>query len=323
MTAGSLGSLESLELHPVRLPMRHRFRRVHDREAVLIHGPAGWGEFSPFPEYPPAVTARWLASALEAACSELPAPGRSSIPVNVTVPAVDPHTAFEIVAASDCTTAKVKVAEPGEGVDEDRARVGAVRKALGPDGAVRVDANAAWDVDTAVERIEALTEFDLEYVEQPVPTLRDLEEVRRRVEVPIAADESVRTAADPIDVVRSGAVDVLVIKVQPMGGVTRALELATHADAAVVVSSALETSVGMYSGLLAASLVDDLPHACGLATVSLFDGEVVRAPLEEVGGRVPVRREQPDPDLLARYRPERERAAEMLRKVRAAAELLT
>lgn len=315
--------LDSFELHPVRVPMRHRFRRVDHREAVLIHGPAGWGEFSPFREYPPEVTARWLASALESACSVLPSPRRDRVPVNVTVPAVEPGLAAEIVAGSGATTAKVKVAEPGQGESADLARLEAVREVLGPDGRIRVDANAAWDVATAIRRIGALARFGLEYVEQPVPSLDEMRQVREAVGVAIAADESLRTAIDPLEVVESGAADILVLKVQPLGGIERTLDLAARGGLPAVISSALETSVGMAAGLMAAAALPELDHACGLGTVALLDGDVVAEPLLPRDGWLQVRRPEPDPDLLERYHPDRERAAEMLRRVRAAAELLT
>ncbi|HSJ35722.1 MAG TPA: o-succinylbenzoate synthase [Acidimicrobiia bacterium] len=315
--------LDSFELHPVRLPMRHRFRRIDHREAVLVRGPAGWGEFSPFREYPPEVTARWLASALESACSVLPDPLRRRIPVNVTVPAVDPTVAAEIVAESASTTAKVKVAEPGQDDLADMARLEAVRRALGPKGRIRIDANGAWDVSTAVARIEALATFGLEYVEQPVASLDEMRQVRDSVAVPIAADESVRTALDPLEVVEAGAADLLVLKVQPLGGVQRTLDLAARAGLPVVVSSALETSVGMAAGLAAAAALPELEYACGLGTVALLDGDVVDEPLLPREGWLEVRRPEPLPELLERYHPGREQAGEMLRRVRAAAELLT
>jgi o-succinylbenzoate synthase len=315
--------LDSFELHPVRVPMRHRFRRVDHREAVLIHGPAGWGEFSPFREYPPEVTARWLAAALESACSVLPSPRRDRVPVNVTVPAVGPALAAEIVAGSGATTAKVKVAEPGQAEEADLARLEAVREVLGPEGRIRVDANAAWDVDTAVRRIGALAGFGLEYVEQPVPSLEEMRQVRESVEVAIAADESVRTAIDPLEVVEAEAADILVLKVQPLGGIERTLDLAARGGLPVVISSALETSVGMAAGLAAAAALPELDHACGLGTVALLDGDVVAEPLLPRDGWLQVRRPEPDPDLLERHHPGRELAAGMLRRVRAAAELLT
>lgn len=315
--------LEALELHPVRIPMRHRFRRVDHREGVLIRGPVGWGEFSPFPDYPPEVTTRWLAAALELACGSLPAPGRETIPVNVTVPAVDPTTAKALVAESGARTAKVKIGDPGDDAASDEERLTAVHEALGPGGKMRVDVNASWDLETATERLESLAKFDLEYVEQPVATVAEMAELRRRVQIPLAADEVVRQSPHPLQVLEEGAADVLVLKVQPMGGISRVLDLASRSSVPVVVSSALETSVGMYGGLLAASLLDDLPYACGLGTVALIEGDPTPAPLIPEDGMLSVRRPEPEPGLLERWRPDRDRSAELLRKVRAAAEVLT
>ncbi|MFZ0013646.1 MAG: o-succinylbenzoate synthase [Acidimicrobiia bacterium] len=316
-------ALEALELHAVRIPMRHRFRRVDHREAVLIRGPRGWGEFSPFPDYPPEVTTRWLAAALELACGDLPQPIRAYIPVNVTVPAVDPETAAALVQESGAATAKVKIGDPGDSEEDDLARVRAVRETLGPDGMIRVDVNAGWDLETAASRIERLAVFDLQYVEQPVATLAEMKELRARVEVPIAADELVRQSPHPLRVIEEGAADILILKVQPMGGVSRVLDLANRAGIPVVISSALETSVGMYGGLLAASLLAELPFACGLGTVALIEGDPTRDPLVPRDGLLEVRRPEPDPELLARWRPERDRGAEMMRRLRAAAEVLT
>lgn len=316
-------ALEALELHPVRIPMRQRFRRVDHREAVLLRGPRGWGEFSPFPDYPPQVTTRWLAAALELACGDLPEPGRAFIPVNVTIPAVGPDLAAALVMESGATTAKVKVGEPGDSEEDDVTRVRTVREVLGPAGKVRIDVNAGWDLETAVTRIERLAEFDLEYVEQPVATLQEMAALRARVPVPLAADELVRQSPRPLQVIDEGAADLLVLKVQPMGGVSRVVDLASRASIPVVISSALETSVGMYGGLLAASLLADLPYACGLGTVSLIEGDPTLAPLIPQDGMLEVRRPEPDPALLKRWRPDRDRGAEMLRRLRAAAEVLT
>ena len=281
------------------LPMRVRFRRQTRRSGVLLHGAAGWGEFSPFPEYDPSTCSRWLAAAREAADAGWPDPVRESVPVNTTVPAVEPERAREMVSASGCSTAKVKVAEPGQTLGDDLARVEAVRDALGPSGKVRVDANAAWSVDEAVVALKALDVFDLEYAEQPVATLEEMAELRRRVDVRLAADESVRTAEDPLRVAGLEAADVVVLKVQPLGGVRRCLEVAEACGLPVVVSSAIETSVGIAAGVALAAALPELPFACGLGTVSLLDGDVTADPLLPVHGRLPVRKVVPDPALVS------------------------
>ncbi|MEW2358521.1 o-succinylbenzoate synthase [Spirillospora sp. NPDC029432] len=282
------------------IPMRTRFRGITRREGVLIQGPAGWGEFSPFAEYGPAECARWLAAAREAAYEEWPAPRRDRIPVNVTVPAVGPERAHALAAASGCRTAKVKVAERGQDECDDMARVEAVRDALGPGGKVRVDVNGGWDVDTAARMIRALDRFDLEYVEQPCATLEELARVRRRVDVPVAADESIRRAEDPLKVGAAEAADVAVIKVQPLGGVRPALRVAEACGLPVVVSSAVETSVGLAAGLALAAALPDLPFACGLATLSLLEDDVVGDPLVPEDGAIPVRRPAVDEAALGR-----------------------
>lgn len=299
--------------------MRTRFRRVTRRSGVLVRGPGGWGEFSPFPDYGPEVAGRWWRAAAEAASGRWPAPVRDRVPVNATVPAVDAAEAHRIAVASGCTTVKVKVAEPGEPASADVGRVEAVRDALGPEGRVRVDANGAWDVDTAVARIGELARFDLEYVEQPVATLEEMAAVRRRVDVPLAADESVRTAADPLAIAGLDAADVVVLKVQPLGGVGPALAVAEAAGLPAVVSSAVETSVGLAAGLALAAALPELPYACGLGTLGLLEGDVVGEPLLPAGGWLAVRRPEPDEALLERWRPPADEAEALLARAREAA----
>jgi o-succinylbenzoate synthase len=289
----------AIVMRPFRIPLRTRFRSVTERAGVLLSGPAGWGEFSPFPEYPPAVAARWLAAAREAAIDGFPTPVRNTIPVNVTVPAVGPEEAYELAAASGCTTAKVKVAD-----GDDEARVAAVRDALGRSGRIRIDANGAWDVDTAVRLIRALDRYDLEYVEQPCRTLDELAAVRRRSDVPIAADESIRTAADPVAVAVADAADIAVLKVQPLGGVRRCLRVAEACGLPVVVSSAVETSIGIAMGAALAAALPELPYACGLGTIPLLAGDVTDEPLVPVGGTIPVRAIVPSEALLERWAPD-------------------
>jgi O-succinylbenzoate synthase len=285
----------SLEARVWSVPMRTRFRGIDVRDGVLLRGPAGWGEFSPFWDYDVDESRRWWAAAVEAATEGWPAPLRDAVPVNVTVPAVDAGRAHAIVAASGCRTAKVKVAEPGQTEADDLARVEAVRDALGPAGALRVDANAAWDVDTAAARIRAMdAAVGLEYVEQPCPTLGELAALRRRIDVRVAVDEGVRRSADPLSVDLREAGDVVVLKVQPLGGVRAALRVAEAHGLPCVVSSALESSVGIAAGVALAAALPELPFACGLATVALFTDDVTSSPLLPVDGLLPVVRPEPD-----------------------------
>ncbi|MDX6236868.1 MAG: o-succinylbenzoate synthase [Kribbellaceae bacterium] len=279
--------------------LKNKFRGITVREGVLFEGPAGWAEWSPFLDYDDATCVSWLRAAREAANDGWPAPVRDAVPVNCTVPAIDPARAAEIVRGSGCGTAKVKVAEPGQTLADDLARVEAVRDAIGPHGRVRIDANGGWSVDEAVRNLKELARFDLEYVEQPCASVHDLAAVRRRTEVLVAADESIRRAEDPLLVRDLEAADIAVLKVQPIGGVRACLEIAEQIGLPVVVSSALETSIGIAAGVALAAALPELPYACGLATVSMFTSEVVADPLLPVDGMLPVVRPQPDPAALA------------------------
>jgi len=289
----------------VDLPLVTRFRGLTSREAVLIEGPAGWSEFSPFVEYDDEEAAAWLRAALEFGWQETPALQRDSIPVNATVPAIDAADVAALLARfPGCRTAKVKVADPGQTLAEDVERVRAVRTALGPEGRIRVDANGLWNVDEAEHAIHALAEFDLEYVEQPCATIDELAEIRRRtdyLDLPIAADESVRKESDPLLVSRSGAADLLVVKAQPLGGIRAVLAIQAETGLPLIVSSALDTSVGISMGAFLAAALPELDYDCGLATASLLAADVTHEPLLPVNGRIPVRRVVPDADLLERY----------------------
>lgn len=274
--------------------MRVRFRGITVREVALFDGPAGWGEFGAFGEYDPPEAAHWLASAVEAAYREPPAPLRDRIPVNATVPAVAPERVPEVLARfPGAQTAKVKVAEAGQTLADDVARVEAVRAVVPK---VRVDANGGWSVAEAVAAAGALGE--LEYLEQPCATVEELAVLRRQIEVPIAADESIRKAADPFRVVALGAADIAVVKVAPLGGVHPLLSIAARIGIPVVVSSALDSAVGMSRGLLAAACLPELPYACGLGTGGLFVEDVVDA-VAPVDGQLPVGPVIPDPARLA------------------------
>lgn len=291
--------------HVVSLPLVTRFRGVEHREAVLVEGPEGWTEFSPFLEYDDAEAAVWLAAAIDYGWQRQPEQVRDRVPVNATVPAVAADQVPAVLARFDgCRTAKVKVAERGQTLADDVARVRAVRAAMGSEGRIRVDANGGWNVDEAEHAAHALAGYDLEYLEQPCASVGELAELRERLadwDLPIAADESVRKAADPLDVARRGAADLLVVKAQPLGGVARALAIVADADLPAVVSSALDTSIGLAMGVTLAAALPELPYDCGLGTASLLAADVTRAPLRPVDGSLPVGRVAPDAALLARH----------------------
>lgn len=276
--------------HVVALPMAVKFRGITTREALLIDGPAGWGEFSPFIEYAPEESAAWLRAGLEAAFTGLPE-AHGTVEVNGTIPAVED---VEPVLARypGVNTFKIKVAEPSQSLDDDIRRVTAVRR-LRPDARLRVDANRGWTVDQAVEAAEKLGE--LEYIEQPCATVEELAEVRRRVSTPIAADESIRRAADPYRVAELNAADVAVCKVAPLGGVANLVTIARDLHLDVTVASALDTAVGMDAGLIAAKLTGS--RAAGLATQRLFVEDVAE-PRAMENGELAITRTTPDPERL-------------------------
>ncbi|SFR75108.1 O-succinylbenzoate synthase [Microbacterium azadirachtae] len=295
----------------VALPMHTRFRGVDVREALLFEGPEGWAEFSPFPEYGDEEAATWLEAAIADAWHPRPAALRDRIPVNATVPAVPAERVPAVLARFDgCRTAKVKVAEAGQTLADDIARVRAVRAEMGPEGRIRIDANAGWNVDEAERAIHALAPFDLEYAEQPCASVAELAELRDRIrylDILIAADESVRKATDPVEVARAGAADLLVIKAQPLGGIRRALGIVAEAGLPAVVSSALDTAVGLSLGAALAAALPTLEFDCGLGTASLFADDVADA--RPHAGSVSPARVIPDPAALTRLQADADRRA--------------
>jgi O-succinylbenzoate synthase len=260
----------------VALPMKTNFRGVTVREVALFKGEYGWGEFSPFLEYGDAEASQWLASAIESATKPRPPQLRSSIPVNGTIPATNDKNVIEELVASypGVKTFKVKV---GENLSEDIARLASIRS-LGRKVNIRIDVNGSWSVDQALTNLYAMYEEvgPFEYVEQPCVTIEEMRQLKEKIRIPltIAADEVIRKAEDPFAVDLSGAADVLMLKVQPLGGITRALAIAEHHKLPAVVSSALESAVGIRYGLELASALPDLSYDCGLATGALVASDV-------------------------------------------------
>ena len=302
---------------PFALPLRRRFRGIDVREGMLIKGPNGWGEFAPFDDYSDAAAARWLDSAIEAAFGAWPAARRTEVEVNAIIPAVSADDAATMtraaVADRGCRTVKVKV---GDDLAEDEARVASVRDVLDTllgrgRGAVRIDANGSWDVDTAASALRRLGAYGLEYVEQPCRSVGELKQLRRRTDVPIAVDETVRNAGDPLAVRVREFADVAVVKAAPLGGVAAALQVAEALDVPVVVSGSLDSSVGLAVGLALAAAMEDLPFACGLGTGALLGADLVDDQQPPERGVLSVGRVSPDlPALLAaRDRMTEERAS--------------
>lgn len=284
----------------VQVPLTVRFRGITVREAVLVRGPRGWGEFAPFPEYDDAEAVTWWRSCLEAAWCGFPAPRRSEVPVNATVPAIAAEQVPQLLDSygDGISAVKVKVAQRGQSLEEEDARVAAVRRQL-PGAAIRVDANQGWNLPEAQTALRLLARHGLEYAEQPVAGIHGLYSLKQAlaadgINLPIAADESVRKAEDPLAVARSGAADLIVVKVAPLGGVYRALEIVRQAGLPAVVSSAIDTSVGLSAGVALAAGLPELPYACGLGTGALLRRDVTSTPLKPHGGMLPVGPLDPD-----------------------------
>lgn len=316
MRNGTIGAVKLADLiataRVFAIPLHDEFRGITVREGVLLEGPAGWAEFAPFRDYPDEACVPWLRAAIDTAEKPWPSPVRSFVEVNTTVAVVTPERAGELVLASGCRTAKVKVggfdgsvagAVSGNSLADDAARLAAVRNALGSGGRIRIDANAGWTVRQALAAIPVLDAAagGLEYVEQPCASLQDMAVLRRRVQVPIAADESIRRAQDPMRVVLAGAADLAVVKVAPLGGVRRALEIAERTGLPIVVSSAVDTAVGLAAGLALAGALPALDHACGLGTASLLQGDISSDTFVPQAGRLPVPVRAPEPDRLAEF----------------------
>ncbi len=285
----------------VSIPLKTKFRGVLVREALLFEGPMGWAEWSPFLEYQDAEAAVWLTAAIEFASDELPRLYRDRVAINATLPAVSPSEVAGVLAEFGAfDTIKIKVAEPGQTFGMDLDRILEAQKQF-PDAKIRLDANGGWSVEQALMAVSALRDakVKLEYLEQPCASVAELAQLRLtlkqlRLEALVAADESVRKAQDPLAVAQAGAADILVIKAAPLGGISRAAQVVDQAGLPAVISSALETSVGISIGLHLAAALPDLPYACGLGTVALLASDVVADPLVAIDGFLPVKRVTPD-----------------------------
>jgi len=304
-------AIESLANEAVAfsVPLAMSFRSSENREGVVFKGPSGWGEFAPFPEYDDVIAGRWLAGALEMAFGKFPELVRDVVPVNAIIPATDEMTAYEMVERSinrsGISTVKVKVAQPGQSLADDVARVRAVRSALSSngisDGKIRIDVNGGWSLERAQKDLNTLVDAanGLDYVEQPCSSLSDLKKLRTQTDVRIAVDEGLRLAAE-FDVLEiRDAADVLIVKSLPLGGVVQSLRLIDRIDLPVVVSGSMDTSVGLASSLFLAASVKELYGACGVGTGPLLALDLVHTTKLADNGVMKVERTNPDLDCLA------------------------
>ncbi|MEO0061333.1 MAG: hypothetical protein RL343_951 [Actinomycetota bacterium] len=287
----------------VALPLRTKFRGLEEREVLLFEGPKGWAEWAPFVEYTDEEAAVWLAAAIDFAYGELPQLHRDRIAVNATLPAVAPDSVERVLSNfGEFSTVKIKVAETGHTITDDIARIQKVRE-LYPDTKIRLDANGGFQITQAIDLVNQLKHLDIEieYFEQPVASIAEMAELRlqlSRIGVKIAADESVRKVSDPLAVAQANAADILVLKAAPLGGIGRALAIAAEAELPVVISSALDSSVGLSMGAYLAAAIPDLEFDCGLATSALLAGDVTREPLRAENGFIQVRRIDVDTSKL-------------------------
>jgi O-succinylbenzoate synthase len=289
---------------PFRLALTGMFRGLQHREGVLFEGPSGWGEFAPFDDYSDEQAARWLASALEAAYGSWPAVFRTDVPVNAIIGQVDAQRTHALTRSAvrnlGCHTIKIKV---GADLEVNEACVAAVRGALDEElgagvGKIRIDANAGWSVSQATEQLRILAPFGIEYVEQPCATITELRDLRAKIDVPIAADESIRLADDPASVHVAEFADVAVLKPTTLGGVQRTVAIAEKLHVPVVISGSLDSSVGLGVGLATAAALPELPFACGLGTGTLLAQDVVAHSVLPVDGHIPNTRISPDLHML-------------------------
>jgi O-succinylbenzoate synthase len=308
------------QISVVSIPMLTKFRGLSHREALIFKGSKRWAEFSPFIEYSDQEASNWLAAAISFANEDLPPLHRTSVGVNATLPAVTPDQVTAVLSKfGEFSTVKIKVAETGQPISADVLRVLEVVKSY-PDCRIRLDANGNFTPEQALELLAKIPLDRLDYFEQPCATLDELVELRKTIAhlklgVLIAADESIRKAADPLEVARRNAADIVMLKVQPLGGIERCLEIAKQTGIPAVVSSALETSIGLAQGAYLAAALPELEFDCGLGTLSLMESDISAEPLTPQAGRITPREVSPDQSLLEKYQASPERTRWWLERV--------
>jgi len=307
--------------------MLTKFRGLSHREALIFRGTKRWAEFSPFIEYSDQEASNWLAAALSFANQNLPTLHRDTVGVNATLPAVSPDQVEEVLSKfGEFSTVKIKVAEAGQTLVDDIERVLRVTSSY-PDVRIRLDANGNFSPEQALELLAQIPLERLDYFEQPCASIDELVELRTTIKhlglkVLIAADESIRKASDPIEVAERRAADIVMLKVQPLGGIERSLQIARQTGLRAVVSSALETSIGLSQGAYLAAALPELDFDCGLGTLSLMESDITLEPLRPIAGRISPREIEPDAALLQKYQASPERTKWWLERLERCFDLL-
>jgi O-succinylbenzoate synthase len=281
------------QLKVVSIPVKYNFRQIKNREIALFEGPQGWSEFSPFIEYNNKESATWLKAALEAATTPAPRPIRDEVAVNAILPNIKVDQVSSLLASfNGCTTIKVKVND----FVNDHLLLQEVLRNI-PGAKFRLDVNGGWNLEEAIDNLRNYAqEFSeqIDYVEQPCRDIADLKSLGQMVKIPLAVDESIRKNLGSDLTKLKDVADVAIIKWAPTGGFKSALEVIEKIQLPVVVSSALDSSVGISHGLSLAAAIPNLYGPCGLATVALLAADVTSQPLIAENGVIKNRRVIPD-----------------------------
>jgi len=281
------------KLQVVSIPVKANFRGINFREIALFEGPAGWSEFSPFIEYSNKESSTWLKAAIEGATKEPPKPIRDQVEINATLPNVKVSEVKELLAGfNGCNTIKIKIND----FETDQALLIECLKEI-PKAKFRLDVNGGWALEEAIANVQSYEKAFgslIEYIEQPCTDFADLNSLRNSTGIKIAVDESIRKyLAGDLTKIKEVA-DIAIIKWAPTGGFDAALEVIEKIGLPVVISSALDSSVGISHGLSLAEAVPNLYGACGLGTVCLLEGDVTSNPLMPINGIIKNRKVIPD-----------------------------
>ncbi len=295
-----------VDFNVVSIPTKTNFRGITNREVAIFSGSEGWSEFSPFVEYSNRESSTWLRAAVEASNTPWPHLYRKSIPINATLPNVSPEKVAGVLKNFEgCTTVKIKIDNFISGAELVEETLNIL-----PGTKIRLDVNGSWSLD---EALLYLYDFHLrfgnvfEYIEQPCTSFDDLVKLKSEIPMKIALDESIRKNLDSdlSDLAKAG--DVAIIKWAPSGGFASAHEIANTVCLPVVISSALDTGIGISHSLALAGSFENLDFACGLGTVALLESDICEPALIPTQGFLDVNRVEPNFALVEKYQASEDR----------------